>query len=446
MVGLRALRVLALLAALALVAMGCATEDGAGDEPTDDTTAEEPTGAPTATETGMATATETATETGTEGAGGGLHIGYLLPETGQLAFLGPPQIAAAEMAVSEINEAGGVMGEDVTLTGADEAGDAAVASTSTDRLLADDVNAIIGAAASGMSLAVIDKITGAGVLQCSGSNTAPTFTEYEDDGLYFRTAPSDALQGPVLAETIIGDGHSRVALMGRADDYGQGLVEATSAALSESGAEVVAEVIYDPEAATFSAEVEQVASANPEAVVVISFDEGVQIIQELIEAGFGPDQVGVYGADGIRDAELSASIDPGNPNVIDGFKGTAPDTAVDEEWTQRFEEFAPGTDTIFSAQVFDCVTLVALAATVAGSTEGDAMAAEIVGLTQGDTECTGYEECAQLLEDGESIDYQAASGFDQFTDAGEPNGGLYEIWEWQEGELTTLDSVESFLE
>jgi branched-chain amino acid transport system substrate-binding protein len=437
MVRLRGLRLLAMLAALAIVAMGCGEEDAPEAEPEDEATETEMEEEPTEPED---EAEPTEPEMSEE-----LRLGYLLPETGQLAFLGPAQITAVEMAVAEINEAGGVLGSDVFLTGADEAGDAAVASTAVDRLLADNVQAIIGAAASGMTLAVIDKIVGAGVLQCSASNTAPTLTDYDDDGLYFRTAPSDALQGPVLAETIIGDGYSQVALMGRADDYGQGLVDATANALTEAGADVVASVIFDPEAASFSAEVEQVAAASPDAVVVVSFDEGVQILQELIEAGLGPADVGVYGVDGNRDEEYAASVDPGNPNVIDGFKGTAPDTAVDEGWRARFDEFS-GEQPIFSAQAFDCVTLVALAAEAAGSTDPAAMAAEVIGLTRGDTECTGFAECRDLIQDGTSINYVAASGFDQFTDAGEPNGGLYEVWAWEDGELVVIDSVESFLE
>jgi branched-chain amino acid transport system substrate-binding protein len=152
-----------------------------------------------------------------------------------------------------------------------------------------------------MSLAVIDQITGSEVVQCSPSNTSPTFTDYDDGGYYFRNAPSDALQGPVLAETIIGDGHTRVAVMGRADDYGQALADTTANALTEAGAEVTDTIIYDPEAATFTAEVEQAGASSPDAIVTIPFDEGVQILQELVEAGLGPADIGVYGADGIRD-------------------------------------------------------------------------------------------------------------------------------------------------
>jgi branched-chain amino acid transport system substrate-binding protein len=166
---------------------------------------------------------------------GALKVGYVLPETGQLAFLGPPQIQGLRLAVAAINADGGVLGKKIPapLAG-DEAGDQAVAQQSADRVLAGGVQAVVGAAASGMTLAIIDKITGAQVVECSASNTAPTFTTYRDDGYYFRTAPSDALQGPVLADTIVSDGHSKLAIVARADDYGKGLAASTAKSMRPS--------------------------------------------------------------------------------------------------------------------------------------------------------------------------------------------------------------------
>ena len=126
-----------------------------------------------------------------------LKFGYVLPETGSLAYLGPPQIEAMKYAISLINKDGGVLGKELPApVGGDEADDQAIANQSADRVLAGGVNAIIGAAASGMSLAIIDKVVGAGVAQCSGSNTAPTFTDQRsgevDTGRYRNHASSNA--------------------------------------------------------------------------------------------------------------------------------------------------------------------------------------------------------------------------------------------------------------
>src|SRR3712207_6375222 len=116
--------------------------------------------------------------------GGPLVIGTLLPLTGNLAFLGPPEVAGAKLAVNDINAAGGVLGQPVQLVEGDS-GDASTdtATQTVDRLLQSGVNAIIGAASSGVSLTVIDAITGAGVMQFSPANTSDQFTTYNDNGL-----------------------------------------------------------------------------------------------------------------------------------------------------------------------------------------------------------------------------------------------------------------------
>lgn len=386
------------------------------------------------------------TETEENRGDGVLTIGYVLPETGQLQFLGPPMIAATEFAVSEINNADGVLGADVDLLSGDEAGDSAIASESAQQHLADGADAIVGAAASGMSLAIIDAVTGAEVVQCSPSNTSPTFTDYDDGGYYFRTAPTDVLQGPVLAETIVNDGYSQVALMGRSDDYGQGLVDSIAEALEEQGAEVVEEILYDPEAASFDSEVQQVVNANPEAVAIVGFDESAQILQGLIENGLGPGDFPVYGAESLRSTDLPEQVDPEDPNVLDGLKGTAPTSDADPEFVERLREFEDLDDTLFAAESYDCVNIIALAAVTAGSDDPTAFVDEMVDVTRDGTPCSSYAECVELLEDGEDIAYEGASGIGELNDAGEPSRGLYEVWEFSDGEIETLQEIESSLE
>src|SRR5690606_777820 len=114
----------------------------------------------------------------------------------------------------DINAAGGVLGNEVTQTKADSGdGTPDIAGAQVDKLLAANADVVVGAAASGVSLSVINKITDAGVIQFSPANTSPSFDEAETDpkNLYFRTAPSDVLQGAVLSNLVIEDGHSNVA-------------------------------------------------------------------------------------------------------------------------------------------------------------------------------------------------------------------------------------------
>lgn len=382
-----------------------------------------------------------------EGKGDGvLKLGYVLPQTGSLAYLGPPQIQAAEFARSEINKAGGVLGEKIPeMPAGDEADDEAVASQSADRVLNQDVDAVIGAAASGMSLAFIDKVTGSNTVQCSGSNTAPTFTDYDDGGYYFRTAWNDVLQGPILADTIIQDGHQKIAAVARADDYGKGLLQATTGALEESGAQITVNQTYDPDAQNFDALVQKIKSSSPDAVVIIGFEESVQILQTMIENGIGPDKVGVYGADGMRSEELGKLVSPNDPGIIAGQKGTAPAAGGDPQFLDRLQEFAPKLkETTFAPHVYDCVNIVALAAEVAESDDPSVFKDEVVGVTKGGQKCTSFADCKKLIDDGEDIDYQGVSGPLDFVPQGEPGRTVIEVYGYnKQGKLETLDTVKS---
>ena len=141
-----------------------------------------------------------------------------------------------------------------------------------------------------MSKTVIDKITGAGVVEFSPANTSPDFTDYPDKGLYFRTAPSDVLQGRVLGNLIVEDGNATVGILALQDAYGTGLADNITEAVTGSQGEVPETVIYDPKAAEFSAEVSKIKAADPDAIVVIGFDESAKIIPELVKQGIGPQQ------------------------------------------------------------------------------------------------------------------------------------------------------------
>ena len=220
-----------------------------------------------------------------------LVVGTLLPLTGDLAFLGPPEVAGVKLAINDINEAGGVLGAPVQLVEGDS-GDASTdtATQTVDRLLQSNVNVIVGAASSGVSLTVIDRITGAGVMQISPANTSDQFTTYNDNGLYFRTAPPDLLQAQALADLISGDGNSTVGILARNDPYGTGLADNTEKDLISAGLsqDDIKKVIYDPTASNFDSEVQQMADFNPDAIVVVGFEESSKIIQGLNAQGVGP--------------------------------------------------------------------------------------------------------------------------------------------------------------
>lgn len=400
-------KLLALLAALTMVAAAC----GDDDDVATDTTAPENGEAP-------------------EG-DGVFKIGYVLPQSGALAFLGPPMIAGVEMAVEELNAAGGVLGQPVELVESDSGTDADIANASVDTLLSEGVDYIVGPAASGVALSVIDKITTAGIPMCSPSNTGVQFTSYEDRDLYFRTAPPDNLQAQVLADLIIDDGHTNVVVMGRSDEYGEGFANLLAEELENLGATVPETIIFDQEAGSYQAEAQQVANASPDAVAMISFDEGAQIITAAIAEGVGPDAVQWYGADGIQSGSFGEKVDANNPAVVEGIRGTAPSAApADAEPTfrERFEAFAPDIDALYSGHAYDCVMIGALAAAVAGTDESGSVADEINDVTREGEKCSLAEACLELIDAGSDIDYDGGAGPLDFVDAGEPGAGAYDTW------------------
>jgi len=235
-----------------------------------------------------------------ERAGDGvLKIGSLLPETGSLAFLGPPEFAGVELAIADINEAGGVLGAPVEYVQGDS-GDTStdIASQTVDRLLGENVDAIIGAASSSVTLTVIDKVVAAGVVQFSPANTNAKLSTYDDKGLYFRTAPSDILQGAVIAGLIAAEGNSSAYILALDDAYGTGLAATAEQVLAESGVTVLGKKIYDPKATSFDAEVNEIKKADPDAVLLITFEEGARILRTMVEQGIGPKVKKVYGVDG----------------------------------------------------------------------------------------------------------------------------------------------------
>ncbi|MGY5882124.1 ABC transporter substrate-binding protein [Modestobacter lacusdianchii] len=223
--------------------------------------------------------------------GAPLTIGTLLPETGNLAFLGPPEVAGVQLAINDVNAAGGVLGAPVNLVTGDSGDTSTDTATQTvDRLLQSGVNAIIGAASSGVSQSVINTVVGAGVLMFSPANTSDIFTTYDDKGLYFRTAPADTLQARALADLIGADGNNTVGILALNDPYGTGLAENTANNLISDGLpeDSIQTIIYDPTAANFDSEVQQMTDFNPDAIVVIGFEESSRIIQALNTNGVGP--------------------------------------------------------------------------------------------------------------------------------------------------------------
>ncbi len=418
----RLFRVAAATGALSLVLAGCGSSDSASSSP-------ETSGSAAATTTADAAAcTPDQATKGATPATGPLKVGTLLPETGSLAFLGPPEIAGVNLAAKDINAAGGVLGQPIAINAGDS-GDTTTdtANQTVDREIANGDQVIVGAASSSVSLKVIDKIANAGVVMFSPANTSDQFTCYADKGQYFRTAPTDTLQAQALAQVMGQDGVQRLSILALNDPYGTGLAENIAGDLEQAGipADQIQTIIYDPNAQSFNSEIDQVKQFNPDGIAVIGFDESKRIITRMQEVGIGPDTKLVYGSDGNMGNALGEGLPAG---LLDGMKGTTPLTDTSGDFKTQLKALDPSlVDFNYAGESYDAVVISALAAEVAKSTAGTDIATEINGVTKDGTKCTTFAECLPLVKAGTDIDYDGVTGTLDFTDAGEPGKGSYGV-------------------
>jgi branched-chain amino acid transport system substrate-binding protein len=363
-----------------------------------------------------------------------MTLGTLLPQTGNLAFLGPPEEAGVGFGVSEVN----AYAESTGLTIEVEFGDSGntdnkAYETEAPRILAFDPTAIIGAASSGTSLQFIDQVTGAGVIQFSPANTSDAFTTYDDNGLYFRTAPSDVLQGEVLGNLIAEDGHQTLGMIVLNDSYGNGLAKYVTEAFEAAGGEVVAAPTYNTGDTVFDTQISEVLAADPDAIALITFEEVKTILPSLF--GQFPSE-NLYFVDG----NLSNFGDQFPAGSLTGAKGTLPGLTIDSigEFTDALDAWLaedggePLTEYSYAAESYDAVILLALASLAAGgATEGVDVAAKLQEVSggSGDGEkCTTYAECADIILSGGVADYDGISGpitFDEVGDPTEASIGIY---------------------
>jgi len=361
---------------------------------------------------------------------GVLKIGTLLPETGSLAFLGPPEFAGVDLAIKEINAAGGVLGKPVVKVDSDS-GDAStnIASQSVDRLISDKVDAIVGAASSSVTLTVIDKITGSGVLQISPANTSITLTDYNDKGLYWRTAPPDVMQGRVVGDTALGDGNETLAILALQDAYGTSLADQAEKTFTAGGGQVVAKIIYDPKAATYSAEVGQVKAKNPDGIAMIGFDETSKFIEEFVKQGLLPlkkSNKKIYFVDGnlFNTYKLAAG-------TLEGVKGTTPGAKPSDEFRKKMLETDPKlTDFSYGAESYDATLLLALAAEAAKDDAGVSIAGKMGEVSKGGEKCSTFAACLEGVKAGKDIDYDGQSGPVEFDDKGNPSEATMGVYQY----------------
>ena len=370
-----------------------------------------------------------------------LNVGTILPQTGTLATLGPPAIEASNLAVSDINKA--KLGIKINITQKDS-GDTStnLATQAVTSLLSSGVSAILGAESSSVSLTVIDQIAKAGVVEISPANTSPTLTDYADDGFYWRTAPSDVLQGKVLGQKVLKDGATNVAVIYQNDSYGTGLDDNVTKAIKDGGGTVVQNIAFDVAATDFTSQISTALASNPDALVVISFDQIKTIAQQLATNNF--DFKKFYGSDGNYGV-----IDPSYTNAdIAGAQFTNPGVNVSGAFKTKLDKFtaAAGDKALtaysYAPESYDAVVLLALAALQGGKVDGTTLKDNLQSVSEDGTKCTTFEACAKLVNAGKNINYDGLSGPVTFAANGDPQQAYISIYKYTTGNKNEFESAE----
>ncbi len=375
-----------------------------------------------------------------ENHGAGAKIGVILGFTGPIESITPNMATSAEMAIKEVNDSGMFMdGMMIEAVRADSTCvDAAAATAAAERLVTTDgVVGIMGADCSGVTGAILSNVAVAnGIPMISPSATSPALSTAEDNGLFFRTAPSDARQGEVMAQVLADKGVTSVAVTYTNNDYGKGFADAFTAAFEATGGSVTATVPHEDGKADYSAEVGSLASAGGDALVVLGYADqgGKGMIQAALDTGaFDTFVMG----DGMYSDALLADIGSG----LDGSYGTLPGTEGEaaEAFAALAEAAGFDASSSYTRESYDAAALLILAMAKGGEATGASIAANVMDVANAPGEPILPGELGKALEliaAGTDIDYVGASNV-ELVGPGEA-AGTYQEYEVVDGAYSTV--------
>ncbi|MEL7165446.1 MAG: ABC transporter substrate-binding protein [Pseudomonadota bacterium] len=360
-----------------------------------------------------------------------VKIGVILGFTGPIESLTPSMADGAELAMKEVTDSGLLLGgAAVEAVRADSTCiDAGAATAAAERLVtADGVDAIMGADCSGVTGAILNNVAVAnGVVMISPSATSPglSHNDNEDNGLFFRTAPSDARQGVVMTEVLMEEGIKSVAVTYTNNDYGKGLADSFQAAFEAAGGTVTINAAHEDGKADYSAEVGALAAAGGDRLVVAGYVDqgGSGIVRAALDTG-------AFDTFHFPDGMIGAKLEENFGDEIDGSTGQHPGT--DSEGAAMFTDLVAGAfdaTSPFTPESYDAAALIMLAMQAAGSKSADDFKGKVMDVANAPGEQIFPGELAkglQILADGGEIDYVGATAV-ELIGPGESAGNYRQI-------------------
>jgi branched-chain amino acid transport system substrate-binding protein len=358
------------------------------------------------------------------------------------------------MAVSEIEKAIQEAGVDHTIKiqHEDEQTEPQAAVAAARKLADAGATCIAGAWASTDSIPVARSVTiREKILQISPASTSFELTGINDDGFLNRVPPTDNLQGPTLADVVAdqlgGAEGKKINVGARNDSYGTGFVDFFGPAWEKLGGTIGERVIYDTELPSYNSEAEKLASGNPDGFVIIDFPETYgKVGPALVRTGNWAANK-TFITDGLVTGALPEDV---GEEPTEGLRGTAPGTPEKGAASQAFDRLYAASPpknvdrNTFDGQNFDAVMLCYLSAVAAGSTEGEAMKDELQAVSGPPGDKYTWEqlpEAIEALQNGDDIDYEGAAGPINLDDNGDAQAGVYDVIEFKNGEIETLEQI-----
>ena len=369
-----------------------------------------------------------------------VKIGIILGFTGPIETITPHMADAAELAVAEVNAAGSFLGGTTVATVRGDSGcvDSALAQATAERqITSDGAIAIMGPDCSGVTRAVLENVAMAnGIPMISPSATSPGFTSFDSGGLFFRTAPSDARQGELLAEIVSGRGISEVAVTFTNNDYGAGLANAFIESFEALGGRVTINIPHEEARGDYSAEVASLQSAGGEALMVLGYvDGGSNVIRTAWELGaFETFFIG----DGVFTEDM--------PNLVGaeaaaGIIGTVPSAVGDAaaNWERIGTEAGINWGSSFAGESYDAMALLLLAAQAAGEATPAGIAANVLAVANAPGEEIHAGDLArglEILAEGGEVNFIGATNVN-LIGPGEA-AGSYREYTFVDGAISTI--------
>ena len=369
-----------------------------------------------------------------------IKMGVILGFTGPIESLTPTMAGSAEMAFKEASDSGKLLnGSTIEVVRADSTCiDAAAATSAAERLITSDrVAGIMGADCSGVTTAIANNVAiPNGVTMVSPSATSPALTDIDDNGYFFRTAPSDARGGEILAQVVIERGVSKVAVTYTNNDYGKGLADSFSSAFTALGGTVTMDAAHEDGKGDYSAEVAALSASGANELVVIGYlDQGGRgIIQSSIDSG-------AFSTFVLSDGMIGQSLIDNVDGDLSGSFGTI--AGSDSEGAAIFKTVAssngiPG-DGPYEPESYDAAALMILAMQAGNSSDRASIAANIMNVANAPGEIILPGQLAkglEILSNGGQVNYQGATNV-EFTEVGESTGSFKEL-EIGNGKFTTI--------